>query len=90
MLEGVFDLEKSRPLMCSTRISGGSTFLFESLGKYYIYDELHHVVLRITEPTTLTEIVDAIRDHGLQDLSTQVVEPVRNRGNGDAPCQIMR
>lgn len=89
MLEKIYGLRNSRPLMCSTRISGGSTFLFESLGQHYIYDEPNHMVLHITEPSTVGDIVDIIRDHGLRGLSTQIIESTRNRDRGGLNNEMM-
>lgn len=66
-----FRLQNPKPIIYTTSNSGNSMYLFESCGKYYIWEEMMDYVWRITCPTGLEDIVQKMREAGFGGLECE-------------------
>ena len=79
MLDEIHGLKNTHPIMFTTENSGAAIFLFESAGRFHLWDERNQVVYHITEPTLETEILNVIKDRGIGGLKLQRIDPIKGR-----------
>lgn len=78
MMNEIYQLRHAHPIMCTTRESSHRSYLFESVGNFYIWNELERVLLYIQTPTAETDVLREIREDGIQGLSMQAIQPVKH------------
>jgi hypothetical protein len=76
-----FGLKSPQPIMCSSRESVNSMYMFRSGRKYYIWNQMAGTVWEIMTSMDLVGIVTEITKLGLRALKTERVYEVEGLEN---------
>jgi hypothetical protein len=76
-----FGLKSPQPIMCSSRESVNSMYMFRSGSKYYIWNQMAGTVWEIMTSMDLVGIVTEITKLGLRALKTERVYEVEGLEN---------
>jgi hypothetical protein len=76
-----FGLKSPQPIMCSSRESVNSMYMFRSGSKYYIWSQMAGTVWEIMTSMDLVGIVTEITKLGLRALKTERVYEVEGLEN---------
>ena len=71
-----YGLKSPQPIMCSSRESVNTMFMFQSGSKYYIWNPLEDAVYEIMPSMDLVDIVTEITKLGVRSLKLEEVYPV--------------
>lgn len=71
----MYNLESPHPVMSTTGQYGFDFFLFESCGKFYIWGLNENGVDLIEHPTTLEDIIKAMKKDEMRGLDLKALEP---------------
>lgn len=60
-----------RPVMCTTRQSGNTLYMFEADSKFYLWNLIEDSVFHITSPDTESEIIQKITEDDVKGLDLE-------------------
>jgi hypothetical protein len=72
VLAAAYELKSPQPVICSTRQSGDAFYIFQSEGKFYIWNQIEGSLFCIDSPTTLDGILKTIKAPGLGGLKVSL------------------
>lgn len=84
IMADLYKIENPRPVLSTTGIYGWDSYIFESGSKFYIWERNADTVEHIEYPTTLEDIIKAMKKNGFWDIKLRELEPCLSDDSDDS------